>query len=221
VLTNIEVNNPSHKDNQLVGLIIGSIKVESSEDFEIIIDYKGMRRDSNYGGNGVLIKWDVYNWQLQTYANLRKAQPESMQVKAGVIIYLNELYPTSGDLEKLKIEINEDRTDIVPDPNTRDLELIRNWNKKKDVPELSFEFRLRRAVRIIPIDIETIHKSLDMFDRVVGRIETCRGMEMSNGSIIDHWEMNPEDYDTCNACEARTFCPSFKKETEPRLPAVK
>jgi len=73
---------------------------------------------------------------------------------------------------------------------------------------------LRRA---IPVTEQTIHESLERFDEAVARIEICRAQELQQGQIIATWGKNPEDK-TCVACDARTFCPSYTAENEPKLP---
>jgi hypothetical protein len=222
VLTSVSLKNPDHAKNDLVRLILDNIEGATPSDFEIIIDYKGMRRPPFKEEKKRNISfWDVYNWQLQTYAHLRRSQHDSLPIKAGVIVYLNELLPQVEDMDKMKKEIIEKRTDVRPDVGSNADQLIKDWNRKKPVPALPYYFRLKRAIRVLDVTDDTIIDALDRFDKVVGRIETCRGKEQYNGALMTEWEINPEDYDTCNACDARTFCPSFTKETSPRLPGVR
>jgi hypothetical protein len=48
---------------------------------------------------GQLSYWEIYGWQVQTYADLRQRQEDSLPVVAGVVIYLNELFHTRSDFE--------------------------------------------------------------------------------------------------------------------------
>jgi hypothetical protein len=61
----------------------------------------------------------------------------------------------------------------------------------------------------------TVTHALEQFDRTVVRMEVCRGRELENGGVLNRWEKS-----TCTACDARTFCPSYWKEREPRLPGI-
>jgi len=76
-------------------------------------------------------------------------------------------------------------------------------------------------MRIIPIDGTSIQTALKEFDTVIARIETCRGKELHHAKVLAMWEKNPSDEDTCTACDARTFCPSYNLESLPSLPRKK
>ena len=221
VSTHIQLNNPSLQNNQLLKVILQSLPTAVPDEFEIIIDYKGMRRPP--------IKpftpdrpsfWDIYGWQAQTYAHLRSNQEDSRPVVAGVVIYLNELFPTKGDLELLRDEIYKGETDVVPKPGSEAARLLKKWRKKDEVLTLPLEFRLQRALRVLEVTEETIQTSLEEFDNAVARIEICRGKELKEGRVLSTWEKNPTDENTCTACDARTFCPSYKEQTKPRLPGI-
>ena len=75
--------------------------------FEVILDYKGMRRPPVPTPGAPNSLWTQYEWQLQTYGELRRTQPDALTVVAGVLLYVNELHPTRSDLEHLK---ERDRT---------------------------------------------------------------------------------------------------------------
>jgi DNA-cytosine methyltransferase len=124
-------------------------------------------------------------------------------------------------LELLRKEIKGNTTDVPPIAGSAAEQLILGWSKGQDPPELPFEFRLKRALRVEPIDQASIDKALVQFDEVVAKIETCRGRELGNGKIVSTWDKNDSDDSTCAACDSRTFCPQFKKETAPRLPAIR
>jgi len=174
--------------------------------------------------------WAQYYWQIQTYAHLRKMHEDSLPVAAGVLVYVNELFLTWDDLLALRDEIAARLTDVIPFPGSEDqkkLSLHPPKGPKDDSnrypPQMSIDYRLRRALRIIPVSEVTVKDSLENFDKVVARIEICRGMEQGNGQVTTVWEKNatPENIDTCKACDYRTFCPDYTAENAPKLPAVR
>lgn len=105
VVTDVEM--AQHSGNQIVEFVktkVGSLPSH----FELIIDYKGSRRQPNLtsisGTNPSL--WDQYAWQVLTYAELRAKQVGSKPVAAGILIYINELLPLDGDLLELDREVS-------------------------------------------------------------------------------------------------------------------
>lgn len=230
VVTHIELGEPSLKSNKLLRLIREALPGKLPPQFEVIIDYKGMRRPSHVPSGTGPSFWDVYGWQLQTYAHLRSLQPDSLPVVAGIILYINELQPAQNDLLLLREEIIGKKTDVAPDKGSEIENLLMGWTEKHKkrpkgikvpLPVLPFDFRLQRALRVVQVTPETIRKSLKEFDGVVARIETCRGKELSSTKILSTWEKNAADEDTCKACDTRTFCPDYKGEGLPQLPGVR
>jgi hypothetical protein len=222
VITHVELHDPVFKTNRLVQAILAALPEQPPDRFEVIIDYKGMRRPPlhtpSQAGPGF---WDIYGWQVQTYAHLRSMHEDSLPVVAGIILYLNELLPTRSDLMTLRREIQAGKTDIVPTARSETERLLRTWRAKGDVPTLPLDFRLRRALRVLGVTKQTMQTALREFDAVVARIEVCRGKELLHGRVLSTWEKNPADEDTCTACDARTFCPSYTKESHPRLPGLR
>jgi hypothetical protein len=143
-------------------------------------------------------------------------------VIAGTLIYLNELVPTKTDFRLLQRALKNNTKDVIlPETGSADERVLRNWkakDKEDEPPLLSFPFRLRRAIRVIPITDASIAKSLKEFDDTVGRIEKCLAEEARTGCVISSWEKNSEHEPTCEACDSRTYCPEFKGMTAPRLP---
>jgi len=223
VITHVEINDPELQENRLVQVILKELPSDPPERFEIIIDYKGMRRPplEVMNDSDAPSLWDIYGWQVQTYAHIRSTHIDSLPIVAGVIIYLNELLPTIGDLESLRKEEINGTTDIPPAEDLDIPELLRKWRGEDVVPDIPLDLRFRRALRVVPISQESVQQALLQFDEVVARIEICRGKELKDGRIIRTWEKNPADEDTCVRCDSRTFCPSYTIETKPRLPGVR
>ncbi len=109
----------------------------------------------------------------------------------------------------------------MPVAGTEADKLIRSWREKDKIPALPLDYRLDRMMRVVVTTPRSIQDSLEQFDKVVARIEICRGKELQHGFIIQTWEKNSSDESTCTACDARTFCPSYGKEVSPSLPAVR
>ena len=172
-------------------------------DFEVIVDYKGTRRPATDERD-----WQQGNWQIQTYASLRARQPNALPVAAGILIYINELLPGDREMIALKNAMSNGTTDVKPELGSSDAQLVRLWQQGSGTTQLSLAFRLRRAIRVIPITAESIAESLDQFDNVVLRIESNVVAESSGAVILTAWAPDCIDSDTCVACDARWFCPS-------------
>lgn len=229
VVTHVELADAVLASNPLVEALRKSLGSALPPMFEVIVDYKGMRRPPvpTAGAAGSL--WTQYEWQVQTYGELRRTQPDALDVVAGVLLYVNELHPTRNDLERLKDEIANGTTDVPPAPGSPDDVAIKQWKKRdKQLPQLTFEYRLARALRVIPITPQSIAHALHAFDEVVKEIETCRGREVHGSPVLQAWTKNSQEEQTCVVCDSRTFCPEYQTkyavkhgETHPRLPGVK
>ncbi|HDL10022.1 MAG TPA: hypothetical protein ENG39_02050 [Candidatus Omnitrophica bacterium] len=172
----------------------------TSPEYEIIIDYKGMRRPSINDP-----AWEYHEWQILTYAWLRSQQPQSRPIVAGIVFYLNELALSQEDMKELQNDVANNRTDVMP--QGVDLWAIQNWRRNTAPPVLSTPFREQRSIRIIPVNDSYIQNSLQQFDRVVGDIESCVLSEMSGSGILNSWRPHPIERN-CTACDFRTFCPN-------------
>jgi hypothetical protein len=229
VVTHVELASPVLATNPIVGAITNALGSGLPSTFEVILDYKGMRRPPVPLPGAANSLWTQYEWQLQTYGELRRTQPDALAVVAGVLLYVNELHPTRSDLKQLKDEINNGTTDVPPVPGSPDDIALKNWKTRdKHLPKLSFDYRLARALRVVPITPASIATALQAFDAVVKDIETCRGKEVHGSAVIQAWTKNSSQEGTCVVCDSRTFCPDYQAnyakkhgETEPRLPAVK
>jgi hypothetical protein len=219
VVTQVELFDKRFAGNKLLELLVEELPDNPPAEFEVIVDYKGMKRpDLAEKGTSHA---DIYEWQVHTYSHLRQTL-STKKVIAGTLIYLNELVPTKTDFRLLQRALKNNTKDVIlPETGSADESVLRNWkakDKEDEPPLLSFPFRLRRAIRVIPITDASIAKSLKEFDDTVGRIEKCLAEEARTSCVISSWEKNSEHGPTCEACDSRTYCPEFKGMTAPRLP---
>ena len=169
--------------------------------FEVVVDYKGARRPLKSEPF-----WDQHNWQIQTYAWLRERQPDSLPVAAGILIYINELSPGEEEMRSLKSGLDNATTDVGT-INSQDAQIVRMWRPGMDTSQLSMDFRLRRAIRVVPVSKESVNSALAAFDDVVRRAEEDIASESIGQNILKAWSPNCDDSDTCAACDWRRFCP--------------
>ena len=227
VISSIKIRDSPHgnliihylHENPEVQKIISST---DQEEFEILIDYKGSRRPPNvYNIHGQSTEWQHHEWQILTYAGLRAQSTSSKPVIAGIIFYLNELYPSNRDLEEFQTEVKSNTTDILP--TGRDQTDLLKWrhNRKKSERSdniLSSELRTMRSIRIIPITPDKIQESFSHFDNVVKDIESSVKLEIEGKKIPDCWDARFNEK-TCTACDAKTFCPNEKCQMySPQVP---
>ncbi len=187
----------------------------ASTEYEIIIDYKGMRRPPQ--PSQLDQTWDYHEWQILTYAGLRSQQPQSKPIVAGILFYLNELVPSGIDMRKLKSEVTNNATDIMP--SGLDLQNIQNWQPrpKTQIPVLSLPFRESRSIRIIPTLPSYVQRSFQNFDTVVDEIENSVQSETRGQRITSCWKAVP-NRGTCTACDFKTFCLSSAQPGAPTVP---
>jgi hypothetical protein len=222
VVTQVELYNPKFRGNKLLELVVEELPDTPPEEFEVIVDYKGMKRpDVSEKGTGL---WEIYEWQIHTYAHLRSLLT-TKPIIAGVLVYLNELIQTKTDFFALRRAL-KDRAEgvVLPVPGSEDERVLQDWkakDKHDEPPLLSMDFRLKRAIRVIPISEKDKQQSLKAFDETVGRIETCVAEEAKTGVVIASWEKNADHEPTCDACDSKTYCPAFKGSRVPQLPGVR
>lgn len=213
VLTSTKINKIHEQstlynfDNKIVNFIKKNLDESDIEDYEIIIDYKGMKRPPVKVANTQSEdKWENHKQQILTYSWLRSKQEDSKNISAGIILYLNELVPSIEDLILIKEEIINDLTDVPEnDEFYEDIQLILNWQEDDKMPNLSEEFKIARSIRFIEISEKERLKALKKFDRVVEDIENSLIKEMGGCKIQDAWKADA-DKRTCLACDFRTFC---------------
>lgn len=227
VLTQVQLGDPNLSGNALIQMILPHLPGNSLPEFEVIVDYKGMRRPPSKGGGGTAL-WTQYAWQVLTYADLRRHQAGAKPVVAGVLVYINELMPTRSDLQHLKKEIVAGTTDVLPLAGSPDDKAIRSWNTKGPLVSLSWDYRLSRAIRVVPVGDTATQAAVQGFDDVVQDIETCLGAETHGGTVLKSWKRNPADESSCVVCDSRTYCPDYQQlyaaahgEKLPKLPGQK
>ena len=184
----------------------------SGQGYEIIIDYKGMRRPPSSDD-----EWQQHEWQILTYSWLRSKQPGSKPQVAGILFYLNELRPSGQDISELRSEILNNSTDILPSGDDR--RLIEQWRPSMPIPELSSVFREERSIRIIPINEINVPHSVKQFDDTVSAIENSVMRESHGTGLNQSWPARPV-LRTCTACDFKIFCPASGKvgKFQPTVP---
>jgi hypothetical protein len=199
VLTDVELGAAA-AGNAIVDAISAACAL--SGHYEVIVDYKGSRRPAQTDDY-----WKQGEWQVQTYAWLRMKQATAKQVVAGALLYVNELAPGSSDMEELKRQVAKGITDVVPTPGTSDAYQMNTWKPGAAVPTFSTAFRLRRALRIIPVTPASQAFATGEFDKVVADIEACISKEETGNTIDGQWSPRGDE-ETCAACDFRHFCPN-------------
>ena len=163
VLTHVTLSQAS--GNNLIREFVQQSCPELPDTFEVIVDYKGTKRpltDEPY--------WEQGDWQIQTYAWLRGRQLDAFPVVAGILIYINELTPGSSEMQSIQRGLTNCSND-QKNWTDQDKQIIRLWREGMDTSQLSLDFRLRRAIRVIPISDRSITRALRSFDGVVRRAE--------------------------------------------------
>ena len=213
VITEVTLDDPAMGSNRIVSAILSALNDPLPDKFEVIVDYKGMRRPPTSTSPRAPDYWSIYEWQLQTYATLRSLQPDARLVAAGVLMYLNELRPSVNDIAALRRELRYGLTDVVPTPGSNDEQFLNSDKSRGFVPDLSFNFRLKRALRIVPISTESQQDAAQHFDDVVLDIEIARANERRSPQIREQWPNSPFDDATCVACDWRAVCPAHPDVT--------
>ena len=213
VLTSTKINTMDEQstlynfNNKIVQFIKNNLETSDIEDYEVIIDYKGMKRPPIKVTDPLSEdKWENHKQQILTYSWLRSKQEDAKDISAGIILYLNELVPSKEDLVLIKEEIKNNLTDVPEGIEfDDDIELIEEWEEEEKAPNLSEEFKIARSIRFINVKEKEREKALKKFDNVVCDIENSLVNEMKGCKIQDAWKAEA-DKRTCLACDFRTFC---------------
>jgi len=126
VITSVQLSGAT-SPNPIVEAVLQTIATQT---YEVIVDYKGMRRPSAQDPNDQT--WQYHEWQVLTYAWLRMQQPNAAEVRSGILLYLNELVPGVEDMDRLYEEVFGARgagTDLQP--NGADLQNLQAWPQTK------------------------------------------------------------------------------------------
>lgn len=190
--------------NPLVQMLNAQI-TELTGNFDVIVDYKAARRPPMISLPGIKPYWQHEAWQVQTYAWLRRQQPNTNPVRAGILIYVNELSPSSTDLKELKKEIAQGQTDVLPASGSADYYALNTWQEGQS-PRFTPEFLLQRAIRIVSVDDQAVDQAVIEIDNVISQIESCALHENATGTIPENWNADGGSRD-CDACDFRRFCP--------------
>ena len=222
VINSVNILNGNEK-NKLICYLkeIPSIAkmIEEHPEFDILIDYKGMNRPKvEKDPKKTYNPWEQYARQIKTYMWLydqnSRSEGDWKPIIAGVVLYLNELYPTPKDM-KAMLALGEDVLRNEYHATDKDIDSLKKGNTN-----LSEDFLLRRTIQIIPYGEESIQKSLEDFDKTVSELESCVRSEMINSKdVMSCWGCENYDEATCTACDLKTVCEVAKNAgIRPKVP---
>jgi hypothetical protein len=135
VITSVRLSS-ALTNNPIAAALLSTLQ---EGDYEIVVDYKGMRRPSLVTSDIDSSTWEYQQWQILTYAWLRGQQSEDAVVKSGLVFYLNELVPGIEDMNRLYNDLFESDVYTDIEPIDEDYELMSNW------PDHRENWRLRSA----------------------------------------------------------------------------
>ena len=186
--------------------VLNAQGVAVPDEYEVIVDYKGAARPQV--GTGQESYWQQHDWQIQMYGWLRARRPDAKPVIAGVVLYVNELLPSTTDTIEIRRQVQRGVTDVSPVRGTPDYYALTTARPGTVAGrELSEEFRLRRALRVIAVTEDSKYAAEAAFDGVVVDIERRLQNEIGGGDILQAWVPSCNDADTCVACDSRYYCP--------------
>lgn len=181
---------------------------DKDEEYEIIVDYKGMIRPSKNDPT-----WDRHMLQLLLYKFLREKQPDANKVIAGILIYVNEIKPTKSDLKKLLKKYNS--LDIKPERDSSEYSALQS----RDPDLISESLKLNRTIRIEILNDAETENALREFQDTIVEIEKRKHKEKDLKNIIESWKPDKiPDKDTCAPCDYRYKCPASPRYGTPESP---
>lgn len=83
-----------------------------------------------------------------------------------MLIYVNELAPVREDLIGLKSAMASSEADVVPANGSQDAYRLSTWRPGDAIPDFSLTFRLARAIRVIPVNVNSQNAAAGNFDSV-------------------------------------------------------
>jgi hypothetical protein len=126
--------------------VLSAQGVAVPDEYEVIVDYKGAARPEI--GTGQESYWQQHDWQIQMYGWLRARRPDAKPVIAGVVLYVNELLPSTTDTIEIRRQVQRGVTDVSPARGSPDYYALTTARPGTVAGrELSEAFRLRRAAR--------------------------------------------------------------------------
>ena len=151
---------------------------------------------------------------IRLYDQNSKSKGDEKPIIGGVVLYLNELFPTPKDMKGL-LALGEDVLRNEFKASEKDIE-----NLKRGNVNLSEDFLLRRTIQIVPYEEHSIQSSLKEFDKTVMELEACVHSEMMNSKdVMSCWKCENYDEATCTACDLKTVCEVAGKEgIKPKVP---
>lgn len=208
VLTHVSLSQVPETNmvRQAVESALRAAGIAPPPEYEVIVDYKGAARPPE--GTGHESYWQQHEWQIQMYAWLRARKPEALPVVAGVVLYVNELLPSTTDAIEIRGQIERGKTQILPVRGSPDYYVLTTARSGTAAgQELSQDFRLRRAIRVITVTEQSKQAAGAAFDGVVLDIERRLQHEIDVGDVMSAWVPSCQDADTCVACDSRYYCP--------------
>lgn len=204
--------------NPLVQLIQMNFANLPAADYDVIVDYKAGRRPALHSSFRA-----QFEMQIRTYAWLKSQIPLGRPVGAGILIYVNEFSPSQGDMEELRQEMHQQLTDVMPANGSQDYYAIHGWHPGQPAPQLTFDFRLNRAVQVVDVAAPSVQTAVGTIDHVVSQIESSAFRENNTGDIMQNWGASGDTND-CAACDWVHFCPSpvqFRANPQQANPPVR
>jgi hypothetical protein len=161
--------------------------------------------------------WTDHAWQIQTYASLRSQRNDRAKVACGVILYLNELFPSRQDLVQLREDLRRGTSDVLPAPGSGDYYALLGVAGTEDDDDsedatpspISQELRLARAIRVIAVTPTSMNEAVSEIHKIIEEIEAKVAGEHQNAAIPAIWPATGERRD-CVACDFRHSCPNPK-----------
>ena len=198
VISHVEYQgNPNNRIIELLAQNVNNLEGI----FDVIVDYKASRRPNISEETA-----EHHKWQVQTYSWLRGQVATNIPIRAGIIVYINELYPTKSDLYELKREVEHGIGEVLPPRGSADYYALFRWNGTENLPKFTDEFLLKRALRFISTAPQETALAVHKIDTVVQEIEVCVQSEYNTGSILSNWTPRNSNEQDCVACDFRRFC---------------
>lgn len=198
------INSPLLQALQIHGLV-------QTESQTVLVDFKSAHRpDLNprtrqTAANGA----DADQWRALVLAWL--LSQHAAIPTAAVVVYLHELWPSAAALRRLRqAHLRRTADVLLPAADSADAALLTTLSNSRQPTPLSLDFRMLRAIRVIPVTGASVQAALQATDNAAQRIRACQQQEHRSGHILSAWERNNNSHVACANCRAKTWCPEFK-----------